>query len=479
MFSKRILQTIPRLPFFQNKHLISTTPGRQLKVLTKYPVGADQLAYMDSINPGIADFLTETIVTLTTITGKPRGLTSLMQRIYSYKTGYVEKAVLIDPGVAAQIANYVLIHSERGADTVFYDGEGGLCYIAREILESGQFKSVKILEKDKYLEQLHDYAKNSYLKDFDNYEITNINFTKIASDALACGYNYVSPFQSEIRKSNWEDPEPTCTIVTTASQGFIKYLTLRCLYRSDIFSEFSVTRPEFFFLVSMRTWMHMTCGLGYEDTIEDDDTESCPPPAKLMLPLNVLFQMLFEYSYVDVIPRKAYIPWKKYTYHNKVKRITEQRFLDNFYESEKDTLVLVHSRPRVNSISKEHCFNLEYFLTIVLKNKATFLVPMFEKWLEGSGLDVIEAGYNVLTEIGDLNISDISELFYILMEHPELKNSNFLTEVSIWKQGMREKEGHTKHEHTNNLLVEIRREIRHHGPARVEDIYQNATLDDM
>jgi len=396
----------------------------------------------------------------------------------------------------------VLENTIKGEDTVFFDGEGGFCYIALNILKSGKFKFVTILEKDRYLQKIQDYATDSYLQDFDNYEIKNINFAKMASDSMSFGEFYVSPFLSCMPESSWEDPEPSCTIVTSASQAFIKYLTHKCLYRAEVLSEFSDSRPEFFFIVTMRTYMHMSCGLGDlgeewegpEGAWEDDDEPKYVLNKKLLLMqhFNVLFQLLFHNRLVDVVPRKAYYPWKPHNLQDyyrvgpgrkNLRNRSRQRppsghkpKLDQYYAAASDDLMMVHARPRPNFISTDQAFHLEVFVLELMKKKTTTVVRIFENWVEGSGLMVIEAGYTVMTQVGDLNIPDVGALFHILMDHPGIATSNFQTKVDIWQNMVLQerRSGSSKLDDNYNILLEkVRKELNIRGPVGMQNIFNN------
>jgi hypothetical protein len=81
------------------------------------------------------------------------------ERAQTYGNQYSEKCLLIEEATARRIAAAVQRHTAAGPDTVFYDGEGGLCHVAAEIAASRRFKSVTVLEKDFNLIELHKFAR--------------------------------------------------------------------------------------------------------------------------------------------------------------------------------------------------------------------------------------------------------------------------------------------------------------------------------
>jgi hypothetical protein len=91
---------------------------------------------------------------------------SLWDHIQSYKNGsYHEKTLLIDPKVAALIAETIEKHSERGPATKFVDADAGLCLVTKEVMERNIFTDDGhfIFEKDPNLQILNNRAEQNYL----------------------------------------------------------------------------------------------------------------------------------------------------------------------------------------------------------------------------------------------------------------------------------------------------------------------------
>lgn len=121
---------------------------------------------------------------------------TLWERIQSYKSGYVEKTVLLNSEVADQIVQSIVTHTRGNQDTVFLDGEGALCHIGATLKQMNTFGSVKVLEKDMELRSLHKYAKERYLDEV--IPIVPLNLNQMVADKFASGSLYESPLIEHI-----------------------------------------------------------------------------------------------------------------------------------------------------------------------------------------------------------------------------------------------------------------------------------------
>ena len=109
----------------------------------------------------------------------------------------MEKTVLLNSEVADQIVQSIVTHTRGDGDTVFLDGEGGLCHIGAALKQMNTFGSVRVLEKDMELRSLHEYAKERYLDK--ETPIIPLNLNKMVSDKFHCGSSlYESPLLEHI-----------------------------------------------------------------------------------------------------------------------------------------------------------------------------------------------------------------------------------------------------------------------------------------
>ena len=116
---------------------------------------------------------------------------------------------------------------------------------------------------------------------------------------------HVSDFYDRILSDHpvrpWAIDQPIYTLYMTATHGTIKHFTMQCLYRNRPFSEMGKGRPEFFFIVCPKTWAGLTLGTNIEKN----------PISRFIKTKNILFNILFDYELLDVLPRQSFIPWEK------------------------------------------------------------------------------------------------------------------------------------------------------------------------
>ena len=391
---------------------------------------------------------------------------SVFDRIQAYKSGYVEKAILLNEETAETIAQSVIVHSRGDKNTTFFDGEGGLCQIAAIVSKSEHFKEVCVLEKDMCMDKLHEYAKSNYLDP--SVPVFEINFTKIAVDGLNEKQKFISPLLKHLPPGKVSEEVPSCTIVTTASHGFIKYLTSRMLYRDNPFGEFYSSRPEFFLIVTARTYFHLCCGINdaepskirlSEDEMRLKNKRVVMTP-KLSTYFNVLFQVLFDFCLVDIVSRKSYFPWKPYKRNTKTPRISDKVGADKFYEENHEKLMMVYVRPKKpEDLEIGNPVYFEHFLTRILKTKDRRIVEVFEEWSSGWGFVVVEAGFSIFDKVLDLDLEDILQLFNLLTSIPNFHQSNFVAEATVTYKENHEREADVDELEMEKFRIDLWRKI--------------------
>jgi hypothetical protein len=121
--------------------------------------------YALEVNPIDTNYLQKTFIEKTSSKGAGERI-SYWDHIQSYRSGaYHEKTFLIDPKVAAVIAETIEKHSERGAATKFVDADAGLCQVTKEVIQRNIFTdgSHVIFEKDPNFLALNKRAQQNYL----------------------------------------------------------------------------------------------------------------------------------------------------------------------------------------------------------------------------------------------------------------------------------------------------------------------------
>ena len=305
---------------------------------------------------------------------------SLWERIMQYKSGYIEKAILMNEETANDIARSIQVHTRGNKDTVFFDGEGGLCQVASKIEEMNIFKSISVLEKDSSLSALHDYAKSNYLDP--ETPVHSVNLQAAAAENMRTSH-FESPlikYLPETNENSESEEVPSFSLVATVSHAFIKYLNHRILYRENPFGEFFNSRPEFFFIVPIRTYFHLCISTHEPEPetrrISEQEMRYCvsnrPKTALYNLYHNVLFQTFFDFCLVNILPRSAYYPWKKYESHLDYKTKPGSERAQLVYQANKQNLMMIYVRPRKpEDVEVGNPKYFSYYLFHLLRNKVT------------------------------------------------------------------------------------------------------------
>ena len=353
-----------------------------------------QKAQKNSLDPDILDVLCKTKYNKSQFSNHKRKRKSdndisLWERIMEYKSGYVEKTILLNEDTAKDIAQSVKVHTRGNKNTFFFDGEGGLCQVASHVGKLGIFKSVSVLEKDANMSALHDYAKENYLDPETPVHAVNLNAAAVQSMSDA---HYESPLIRHLpESSSMSEDVPSYSVVVTASHGLIKYLNSRALFRDNPFGEFFSSRPEFFFIVPIRTYFHL-CMSTHEPEPEfyriSEETMRYTASQRQRTDLynlyhNVLFQALFDFCLVNILPRSSYYPWKKYDLTNEMtnhKPKPGSERAQMVYQANKDTLMMVYVRlkkPEDVEVGNPKYFS--HFVFHLLRNKVR-LTEILENW---------------------------------------------------------------------------------------------------
>ena len=240
---------------------------------------------------------------------------------------------------------------------------------------------------------------------------------------------------------------PSLSLVSTISHGSIKHLINQLLYRDSPFSEFYSSSPEFFFIVSPRTYFHLCLGIHEPEPVTFRINEEemryrvnqNPRTAMFNLYNNVMFQMLFDFCLVEIIPRSAYYPWKeieKYQpYHssrsenqNKAPIKKAQRIAN----SQTENLMMVYARPkRTEDLGIGNQKYFSHFMFNLYKSKNKFLCSLLEEWSGGWGLLAIDLGFSMYTQVRELDANHMVNLYQHLIQMPNFGSSNFVAEAEF------------------------------------------------
>ena len=351
----------------------------------------------------------------------------LWNYVQTYRTrGYAEKYLLMDPGLADRIGDAIVENSDalRGGDgdpapATFIDTDGGFCHVAKRVLEhqgpegGRAFDKVKVYFRDYNLSLLHRRAVERVLSGHgpDRLEFRDVNLSTMVNDLFMP--EFVSPLAKELAvggRHEWSASRPPFTIFGTVTDGFVKYLTFRLFEKESVHCEYHWCRPEFFFIVSHRSFWHMT---------------NCQEKVKNLRhrPLDRFFQMVFDSTLVDKLPISSFFPWKESKRRQKVHR------------PEEDFLYLVKMRPKAETgvSANASLQELFFYCNMLYSNaKATRVIPLAEKWLPGVGAEMVRAGYDVYDTPHFMSEADVMKTFNVLADQPGFRQSAFPEQASNW-----------------------------------------------
>ena len=393
---------------------------------------------------------------------------SICQYLMSYEKHFSEKSILVDRAVAFKIAKNIVdnsdaketIQGEEGyTNTMFIDANAGLCRVSDEIIKfcnqsSHIFSCYKIFEKDVNLVPVLQRAQKTYLKsnqkDNSNNIISLMNINQMVVKYLDCKLKseHVSDFYDRILSDHpvrpWAIDQPIYTLYMTATHGAIKHFTMQCLYRNRPFSEMGKGRPEFFFIVCPKTWAGLTLGTNIEKN----------PIGRFIKTKNILFNILFDYQLLDVLPRKSFIPWEK----NKLKvENTKQNKSTTKILSLNDEMYLIKARPKselgilgYDSVKENDSSDdsapstrnlLEYFVhAITHEASSTRFLPLLDKWHPSAAFYCVKTGLvPVYMKMGDfftsVNVEKILKIFDSLLRQNNVAMSNFGIMANLYMKG--------------------------------------------
>lgn len=218
--------------------------------------------------------------------------------VQDYSKHYMEKRLIYDPNSAKEIVKIIQDHTENHKGP-FIDADAGLCLIAREYHKLNQNVPVIVLQKDKILSPLTDKLLKNY-PDICVKDHNIINYDYFTDETKGSSYEQNSlGIETAEYKNSWENPKPSYTLFATVTNAFCKGLTKQCLDSwskvMEVDNVFDHSRPEFFFMVSGRTYT-MLCGtLG-------------PGNYRLRQTYNYLFKILFDCECLGEYNENIYMP---------------------------------------------------------------------------------------------------------------------------------------------------------------------------
>lgn len=176
----------------------------------------------------------------------------------------------------------------------------------------------------------------------------------------------------------------------------------------------------------------------------------------------MLFQIMFEHEFIKKVPRKYFLPWQFEYNFNKNNKLSKVNRVSP------DHMYLVRIVPRANLfdlVSQENMPALWYFIKQHCVSRKNRIIPSLEKWIPGCGprlitlngkpevvknldpninlkslpmystpsttmsLNDAAQGINIFTQFGDLNPSQMLNLFHVFSSWPEYDQCTFLASM--------------------------------------------------
>lgn len=213
----------------------------------------------------------------------------------------------------------------------------------------------------------------------------------------------------------------------TLAISVIRYFTSICLHRESQLNEFQGRRPEFFFVVNDRAWSSLVAGVNNRGKAR---------------PQDILFQFLFDFEHLDVLPRASFFPWKNV-------KTSEYHF------------VRIRPKSDLGLVKGANADVIQFFIFNLFRNKNNRLIPLLETWIPGIGLQLIRNGMTLHQTAADIQVQEIATLINAILSHPNFRQSCFLNHLEAFHSEISHLDHQTKSDSGIDIsLNELRRKYR-------------------
>ncbi|KAL9899659.1 mitochondrial transcription factor B2 [Glossina fuscipes fuscipes] len=322
----------------------------------------------------------------------------------------------------------------------------GACFLTNKLLNrEKQFKKIVLIESTSHfvdrLQEMHylypDRVKFK-LGDF-------VNIRKLVHVDKIDNGSRVSELLSDLPRKAYHDDANMILFGAIGCYQFFKHLLNSIMFGNSFLS---LGRAEMYLIMPPPTYLHLTCSrdIGY----------------LMYRATSILFQILFEYRFIERLPRVSFLPLQSEYFFNKRSKLKKILSVDA------DNLYLTRIVPRRNLhelCPPEDLPALWYFVTQNCISRRNRIIPNLEKWIPGCGARlVVNNGkseqppqvytdeqlsklpkfsspckvlstadalppINIYTEFGDLNPNQMVALFRKFRTWPEYKDSSFLASL--------------------------------------------------
>ncbi|KAJ8926122.1 hypothetical protein NQ315_009979 [Exocentrus adspersus] len=381
------------------KHLLRVLKcGSQRSFCTKQPVRRKRVSH----KMAIANFFLENNLS-PILQHLPR------QYLKVRKAGSPESLYLVCPKTAKTIASYVKAAFEENQDQIIAETNAGLGLIATELLDSG-VRPVRLYEPcPDFRLELKDFGK-VYTGQVELFTKDIFHLHRYSYMDQRDSLNRVQTLLKNVPKKSWKD-DPVMTIVGSMPRlTFLMYL-VKCLClqydtaRYGRFQMFAIIRPRHYAILNATKQDVLTA---YQ-------------------PWTVLYNLLFDYELLEKFPRKVFLPWE-----TALRQTLLTRYPANL-EPDKMYLVKINFKKEL-PLDVEHLLKFFYYVKHFFGRGANRVIPVVEKWIPGSGLNIMLPKLkhddffdevDIFTQFRELTPTQLLAVFKELLNYPSFANSPF------------------------------------------------------
>ncbi|CRK90054.1 CLUMA_CG003775, isoform A [Clunio marinus] len=201
-----------------------------------------------------------------------------------------------------------------------------------------------------------------------NISLSNKDFSTISYMALVDkidGGNRISELLKGVQRTDYVNEPNARLFGATSSISFINALINSVIFQNSVTA---AGRCEYFLIIPPWIFITLTCSneAGY----------------MVYRTISVLFQLLFEYEFIQKVSSEDLLPWQV-----EVKKMPYNK-MGKFYLMDHDSMYLIRATPRQNIF--EYCqpdnlTSLWHFIKQNFRRRKNCIIPTLEKWIPGCG----------------------------------------------------------------------------------------------
>ncbi|KAH8311245.1 hypothetical protein KR044_005209, partial [Drosophila immigrans] len=379
------------------------------------------------------------------------------ERLTRYSTEFPEKLLskkqksaaymyVADAEIAQQISDYLEPHLRQTECDTVVELNPGPGHLTRHLLDrESQFRKIVLLESTDHfmprLQELHSLYPDRVKVRHGDF----VNLWKLAyMDKMDSGMR-VADLLYDVPQKRFTEDVNSLILGAVGSYPFFKHLVNSLIFQTSLYN---LGRCEMILAVPPPIYIHLTCSndIGY----------------LIYRSTSVLFQILFEHSFIAKVPREHFLPQQAKQTLTKSSKLGKVKAINPEY------LYLVKFKPRRNLhdlCAVQDLPALWFFIKQNFVSRRNRIIPNLEKWVPGCGPRLIInrsssspvapvygddavgelppysmpsttmstrdyfPNINIYTQFGDLSPSQMLTLFTQFHQWPEYSESSFLASL--------------------------------------------------